>query len=242
MENRLRSTQRRIRYTNTTRGLAVLMAIALVAAVVLLVTSAAAATEVVAIDTIHRGDPGDLFHEGTIKAVGACTATLTYTNNESQSEHDDTDILVGPATFTDVEHGAFVEAGLTFTGTGTTDVWTRIGGDGVSSGGFTLEVTCNPPTTTTTTFTEPSSTTTIVAPTAPTTSSVPPAPTTTEPAPVGGISTGGGACEPRSQCDGWRLTPLQTWLGLGIAAAWVLGGATAWAFVRGGTRKETPTR
>ncbi len=206
------------------------LAAALVAGVVLVATSVLA-QEVVAIDTVHRGDPGDLFHEGTVEAVGACTATLRYTNNESQSEHPDTDILVGPITFTDVEHGAFVEAGLTFTGTGTTDVTTRIGGDGISSGGFTLEVTCNPPTTTI--ISPPTSTIPTTTVPSITVSTLPVTTTTLSEPPVGGISTGGGACADGS-CS--SLSPLATWILLGVV--WSLLAGLAWAFIHGATRRS----
>ncbi len=264
MENAPRSTQRRIRHTRTTRALIWLMAIALVAAVVLLVSSAVAAgsTVEVSIDTIHRGDPGDLFHEATIEAVGACTATLRYDNNEPDaSDHPDTDILVGPITFTNVEQGPFMEAALTFTGTGPTDVKTRIGGDGVSSGGFILEVTCPTTTTTevpTTTTTVPttttsstvpdSTTTTTQEPPSPTTTvtdtttstSVPPAPTTTEPPPIDGPNTGGGACADGACTIGtFTLSPATTWLLLGGVVLAIAAAVLVWAFARAG--KDTPT-
>ena len=220
------------------------LTIALIAGIVLIAT-AAGATEVVAIDTVHQGDPGDLFHEGTIEAVGACTATLRYTNGpaEEPSDHPNTDILVGPLTFTNVERGSFVDAALTFVGTGSTDVTTRIGDDGISSGGFTLEATCNPPTTTTTVPETSPSTTHPRPPTTgtPPTTSAPPATTTTEPAPIGGVSTGGGACVDGSCVIGsWSLTTRQTWIGLGGAAVLVGLTVLAWAFVAGGTRKEDP--
>ncbi len=205
------------------------LTIALIAGIVLVAT-AARATEVVAIDTVHKGESGDLFHEGTIEAVGACTATLRYTNSpaERPSDHPNTDILVGPVTFTNVERGAFVDAALTFIGTGTTDIWTRLGGDGVSSGGFTLEVTCNPPKSTTTT--QPNTTPTTDASTPPTVTTPPVTTTTLSPPPVGGISTGGGACADGS-CS--SLSPLETWLTM--IAVFLLAFGAAWAFVRAWT-------
>ncbi len=158
-------------------------------------------------DQVFRGAPGDLFAAGTIPATAGdqCATTLTYTNNSPDpSDHPDTDILVGPVTFTDVEHGAFVSAGLTFTATGPVDVALRLGSDGVSSGGYLVEVTCNPPTTTTTispTTTVPPPTTETTVPSVTTTTLIPPVtPTTLSPPPVGGVATGGGACSDGS-CD-----------------------------------------
>ena len=137
----------------------------------------------------HRGDPGQVFTEGTVEAVGDCTATLRYTNNEpDRSEHPNTNILVGPVTFTDVERGAFVEAALPFTGTGLTEVATQLGGDGVTSGGFTVEITC----TTTTPTTQPTESSTTTSPAVTPTTALP-ATTTTSPPPVGGVPAGGGS-------------------------------------------------
>ncbi len=175
----------------------ILAALLIVFVVLVVVAQAAegAAGAVTIPDDVFRGDPGDVFHAGTIQATAGdeCAATLTYTNNSPDpSDHPDTDILVGPVTFPDVEHGAFVSAGLTFTAAGPVDVALRIGSDGVSSGGYLVELTCNPPTTTTTTTTV-SSTTTTTIPTS-TTSTLPPVTTTTEPPPINGVDTGGGAC------------------------------------------------
>ena len=166
------------------------------------------------IDTVRHGAPGDLFHEGTVEAVGDCTATLRWTNNEIQSQHGGTDILVGATlTFTDVEFGAFMTSSKTFVGTGPTEVFTRLGEDGVSSGGFTLEITCNPPTTTTSTTT-PSTTTTTAPPVATTTTtiSIPDASTTTtEPPPINGIDTGGGALEHLVSVDPTPSNSVSPW-------------------------------
>ncbi len=168
-----------------------IMAVALAVGLVFLAASVAYADGSVSIDDrVFRGAPGDVFHAGTIPAVAGdeCAAELMYTNNSPEpSEHDDTDILVGPVVFTDVEHGPFVAGGLTFTAEGPVDVALRLGGDGVSSGGYLVEVTC------TTTITSSTTTTTLVVlPSTTTTSTVPPVTTTTQSPPVGGVDTGGG--------------------------------------------------
>ena len=119
--------------------------VAVAAALVLYAGAAYGTTIEIPIDTIHRGNPGDLFHEGTIPANPGdqCTAELESRNNESM--HPDSDILVGPVIFRDVESAAFQAAGQTFTAIGDVEVFTRLGPDGVFSAGFILEVTCNPP-------------------------------------------------------------------------------------------------
>ena len=206
----------------------ILLALLVVFVFLVVVANAAQAAGSVSIpDDVFRGDPGDVFHAGTIPATAGdeCAATLTYTNNEGQSEHPDTDILVGPVTFPDVEHGAFVSAGLTFTATGPVDVALRIGSDGVSSGGYLVEVTCNPPPNTTTTTTTTTSSTTTTSPTSTTTSTFPPATTTTtEPPPINGVDTGGGACADGGCAggNGLLLAGLLAMLGAGllIGAGW----------------------
>ncbi len=185
-----------------------------------------AATEVradtldVPVDTVYRGDPGDLIHVATIPATPGveCTAVLEGRNNESV--HPDSDILVASIVFADVEDGAFSSAGLGFTATGPIPVAVRLGGDGVFSAGFLLEVTCNPPTTTTT-APEPSETTTTTD--GPTTST-PPATTTTSPPPEGGVPAGGGSEADRS-ISSWVLIPLGVatvlFAGMVTFAAWM---------------------
>lgn len=198
-------------------------------------------TITIPITTVLRGEPGTLFLVGEAPApAGAeCVAELEGRNNKST--HPDSDILVGPVTFTDVENGTFQAAGLTFISDGTNRVYVRLGADGVFSAGFLLEVTCNPPTTTTTT-TEPiastSSTTTTPTPQPPTTTttavfvttsmpSVTTTPSTLSPPPEGGIETGGGACDDGA-CDG-SLSPLLTWIGIG--AVWFALSGLAWAAI-----------
>lgn len=207
--------------------------IALIAAVTLIATAAWSQTTVeIPIETIFKGDPGDLFAIGEAPAPAGtqCVAELEGHNNESI--HPDSDILVGPATFTDVENGTFQAAGLAFTSDGVNQVYVRLGADGVFSAGFLLEVTCNPPNTTTTTNTAtptttlPQPSTTVAEP--PPTTVTPPATTTTSPPPVGGIDTGYGACADGA-CDG-SLSPLVTWLLIGVALPMV--GGLIWAYFR----------
>ncbi len=223
------------------------LAVAIVAGLVLIAT-AVAAQEIVPqgvdlpIETVYRGDPGTLVHVATIPAEPGldCTAVLESRNNESV--HPNSDILVGPVTFTNVESGSFQAAGLTFISTGPINVAVRIGNDRVFSAGFTLEVTCNPPTTTTTlspittssTVPSSSTTSTSVVDSGPPTTSPPAPPTTLSEPPVGGVDTGGGACADGA-CDGWSLSPLQTWILIGV---WSLLAGLAWAFVHGATRRS----
>ena len=208
--------------------LIVLLIVSMIVWVLLWTVPAQAQTTVeIPIETIFRGDPGDLFAIGEAPAPAGtqCVAELEGHNNEST--HPDSDILVGPATFTDVENGTFQAAGLTFTSDGVNKVYVRLGGDGVFSAGFLLEVTCNPPTTTTSIATPPtttrSPTTTLVEPPATT---APPVISTTSPPPVGGIDTGGGACADGA-CD--SLSPLTTRLLIG--AVWFGISGLAWAAI-----------
>ncbi len=184
---------------------------AILGAIVVLVALAAQAQDVdLPIDTIYRGDPGDLIHVATIPAKPGldCTAILESRNNESV--HPNSDILVGPVTFTNVETATFQAAGLTFVSTGPINVAVRIGDDRVFSAGFTLEVTCNPPTTTTIPAEPSTTTTTATSGTTPSTSLV--TTTTLSEPPVGGVDTGGGACADGS-CS--SLSPLMTWVLMG---------------------------
>ncbi len=186
------------------------------------------------VDTVHKGDPGDLFFEGSYDAVAGeeCVAILeSVTNNDSV--HPGNDLIVGPVTFTNIESGTFEAAGLSFVADGPGDVMVRLGADGVFSAGFTLEVTCSPPTTTTTVGAT-STTTTTTAPS--TTTSTPPAtPTTLSPPPVGGVDTGYGSCADGA-CDGFSLSPWQTWAGIGVV--WVLLAGLYWAAIAGATRRS----
>ena len=215
--------------------------ITLIAATVLITTAVRAQDVELPIDTIYRGDPGEIIHVATIPADPGveCVAVLESRNNESM--HPNNDILVGPVTFTNVETGTFAAAGLTFTATGPIDVAVRLGGDGVFSAGFTLEVTCNPPTTTTAPPESSPSTTTTPTPvpsttttTGSVTTSLPSAtPTTLSEPPVGGVDTGGGACANHG-CG--SLSPLVTWVLIGVI--WVSLAGLAWAFIAGGNRSR----
>ncbi len=195
------------------------------------------------IETVHKGVPGELFHEGTIPVEpgAACIAELTFENDpgEEPSIHLGNDILVGPVTFTNVENGMFEAAALPFISDGVNEVMVRLGIDGVFSAGFTLEVTCNPPTTTTTispTTTVPPATTETTVPSVTTTTLIPPATTTTlSPPPVGGVDTGFGSCADGA-CDGFSLSPWQTWLGIGVV--WVFLAGLYWAAIAGATRRS----
>ena len=220
-------------HTGATRIRNVLLALALISAVVMLASGAWAAETITIPVGTDRGDPGELIPKGTIPAEAGdqCIGTLTYTNNGPDfSEHPGTDIVAGPVEWRDVERGP----GRTFdpqpfTATGPVPVALRIGGDGVSSGGFTVGVTC----TTTTPTTEPERTTTTPTPAPSTTTttvtvptSAPSVTTTTEPAPVGPVPAGGGgcadaACDPVGVAagqgapgDGWSLSPWETWAGI----------------------------
>ncbi len=236
-----RGSPRRNRpHTGPTRTRNVLLALALISGMVMLASGAWAAETITIPVGTDRGDPGELIPKGTIPAEDGdqCIGTLTYTNNGPDfSEHPGTDIIAGPIEWRDVERGP----GQTFdpqpfTATGPIPVALRIGGDGVSSGGFTVGATCQdaPPNTTTTTTTTTSSTTT-TSPTSTTTSTFPPATTTTEPAPVGPVPAGGGACADGA-CAGFSLPPWQTWLGIGVV--WALLAGLAWAFIAGATRRS----
>ncbi len=222
----------------------VIMAGALMLLVAVIVGFALAGAEAqetrleVDVDTVHRGDPGELFFEGSYNAEAGeeCVATLeSVTNNESI--HPGNDLIVGPVTFTNIESGSFEAAGIAFIADGPGDVMVRLGADGVFSAGFTLEVTCNPPTTTTQPPESSTTTTLTIPPTTTTTTngvttSIPSATTTTTPPPINGVDTGGGACADGA-CEG-SLSPLATWLTM--LAVFALATGSAWAFMRAWTR------
>ena len=215
-----------------------LMGVALVAGTLFLAASVAFGQTGVDIpDQVFLGDPGEVFHVGTIQAGAGdeCIATLTYTNQQPKlSEHPNTDILVDGLTFSDVEHGAFMSAEQPFTATGPVDVALRLGGDGASSGGFHVEVTCNPPIITTTSSPSTSSTTsTVTSSTVTPTTEVPPVSTTTEPAPEGPIDAGGGACSDGA-CDGVLLAfSATTMLWGGVAVVFAALVLLVWALSHG---------
>lgn len=217
------------------------LAVALAASIVLVGASVAYGQETtpqgmtveIPIETTLRGDPGELFAVGEAPAaVGVqCVAELEGRNNESV--HPDSDILVEPITFTDVENGTFQAAGLTFISDGTNQVFVRLGADGVFSAGFLLEVTCNPPNETTTTVPGVTTTTVSTSTTPPTTAvtttpTLPVTPTTLSSPPVGGVDTGGGACADGA-CDD-SLSPVTTWLL--ISGTLVASSGLVWAYFR----------
>lgn len=236
--------------TRTRNGL---LALALISAVVLLANGAWAAETITVPIGTEKGDNGEIIPKGTVAAAPGdqCTANVTYTNNEDLSEHN-TDVLVGPVVFADAERGAGRSfEPQTFTAAGPVVVSIRIW-DGITSGGFTVGVTCNPPehpsTTTTTTMVESSTTTTMPPPNdnTPPTSTVPPVTSTTPTVPVpvgvdtgrgappeGGAETGAGACaDPPGVCfeSPWWLDHALLITGLGfVAALAAIGAATYYA-------------
>ncbi len=196
------------------------------------------------ITTIIRDTPGSVHPIGTVPAIAGaeCIATLRYTNQGPDFSEHDTDILVGPIEFLDVERGpGQVYTPMPFTATGPVAVSIRIN-DGLTSGGFLVGVTCNPPTTTTTSSLPggpPSSTSTTAGiPTTPTTGppiTAPPVTTITVPVPRG-VDTGRGAPpEGGVAAGGGPLANDWGWGELLIgAAAWLLLAGLVWAVVRTG--------
>ncbi len=151
----------------------------------------------ISIDTVLRGDPGDLFLVATVETGPGldCKGGVDPINNKS--EHDNSDIVfvsgAAGGTVFDVEVPTFVGQDIFFVSEGPTLIYVRIGNDGVFSAGFIAMLDCHESeeTTTTTTTTLPPEeppvvTTTTQPPTGTTT-------TTTEPPPINGIDTGGGA-------------------------------------------------
>lgn len=170
----------------------------LIAGIVLVATAARAQDVEIEIGLIE-GDPFELVFVARLPAgVGdSCTGEADSRNNDSIRKGTDFVFISGGtvvAVIHDVEAEGFGGAGIGFTANGPVDVYVRLGVNGIFSAGVFLEVTCNPPTTTTTTTSESSTTTTTKA-TPSTSTTVPPATTTTEPAPIGGVPTGGGALE-----------------------------------------------
>ncbi len=185
------------------------------------------------ITTIIRDTPGSVHPIGTVPAIAGaeCIATLRYTNQGPDFSEHDTDILVGPIEFLDVERGpGQVYTPMPFTATGPVAVSIRIN-DGLTSGGFLVGVTCNPPTTTTPVPPSPS-TTVSVPTTTPSMSQAPVVTTITVPvprgvdtgrgAPIGGVAAGGG---PLANDWGWG----ELLIGGGV---WLLLAGLVWAVVR----------
>ena len=219
------------------------LAIALVAFLVLMAGHAYGQTIDIEIGTI-RGDPFELVFIRELPAgVGdSCTGQVDARNNESTRDDTDFVFISGGEvvlTIAGVEAVGFDGAGIGFTSNGPIETYIRLGVEGLYSAGVLLEVTCNPPTTTTTTTSIPSSSTTVTTsiPSTSTTSTSTPASTTTlSPPPVGGVDTGAGACADGA-CDGFSLSPLATWT-LYIAA-WLIAIMGLSTFIAIVSRKES---
>ena len=185
-----------MRLTNAMRLVfAMILILFSVLAIVLVIATDANAESVEVPIGVLRGDPGQVFPIATVPANAGnqCVAELEARNN--RSIHPDSDVLVGPVTFFDVESTAFQAGGLSFTATGDIDIAVRLGADGVFSAGFVLEVTCNPPESTTTSEASSTSSTSTSSPESPTTTT-----TTLSPPPSGPVEAGGGVCA-EDQCN-----------------------------------------
>ena len=148
------------------------------------------------------GDPFELVFiaELSAEAGDSCIGQLDARNNEST--RDDTSIVlisggVIVAEFFGVETEGFDGAGLGFTAIGPVEAHVRLGVRGIYSAGILLEVTCNPPVTSTTSSI-PSGTTSLTSPDQPPTTASPATTTTLPRIPVG-VDTGYGA----PADDGW---------------------------------------
>ena len=210
------------------------------------------------LNQIRERVSGERFLEAEISVTDeqigqTCDANLDRRNNESTHAvdgHPDhgTNIIiesgVNGTVFTNVESEAFEEATRSFVIGGPIRVYTQIGHDEVSSMGYGLEFECNPLTTTTSTTSPPP---TVDSTTTTSTTGPPPVTTTTEPPPINGIDTGGGGCADGA-CDvsmaattlsadgNWSLSPLTTWVLIGVV--WSLLAGLAWAFIHGATRRS----
>ncbi len=181
-------------------------------------------TVTIPIDDIQRGDPGELFLVATEPLPEGidCAGTLKTNNNESQ--HPDTNIIMvsaTTATIFDVEVASYEARALAlrsgvFESNGMVDVYVQIGEDEVSSTGFDLVIDCGG---TTTTTTVPPTTST----TGPTTDTTTPPTVTTSSSIPTGIPSGLGPVGD----DG--LSPLTTWLLIGVAFLFISG--LAWAAI-----------
>jgi hypothetical protein len=153
---------------------------------------------IIDIDRIVRGAEGEIIEVASIAVdpalVGAtCSGSARIENNSS--EHPDNDFIIksGGSTAEILDYERLAGQITSMTGTlvlgHTVTASIRLGPDRVASEGVTIELSClieqvPPPTTTTTT-----TTTTTQPPERP----APTTTTTTEPAPVGGVSAGGGS-------------------------------------------------
>ncbi len=198
------------------------------------------------IDTIVRGDPGytevvKTLTPADLEAEPGDVCELVGFGDNGESTHDGTNAHISSngdsVSILDWERVANTRTEATngtLTLGATITIAIQVGADKVASGGLEIRFTCNPPgqppptTTTTSTQPEPSPSTTTTAPpttSSSTTSTVPSVTTTTTPPPINGIETGGGACADGG-CDGFRLTPLESWVALLAALGLVVvGGA-----------------
>ena len=195
------------------------------------------------LDQVLRGDPGDVFvvHTETVNPafVGVtCSATAQTENNASEHPNNDLliasggDVMVIPD-FEAVAGQVTAMSGALTLGESIT-VSIRLGGNGISSEGLRIVLSCaqqEPEPTTTTASPEP--TTTVTSPPKPKTTAttppktVPAAPVDPETravqavaeAPVGGVSAGGGGTATTSNADE-ALMPLGAAL---VALALTLG-------------------
>ncbi len=196
----------------------------LVAWLVVVVQAFANAEDVVSVDipinTILRGNPGELFLVATVPTGPGldCQGGVDPNNNKSEHENSDIVFVSGGAggTIFNVEVPTFVGQDIFFVSEGPTLIYVRIGDDGVFSAGFIAMLDCHEhEETTTTTPEEPPSVTTTTTTTQPPTGSTT---TTTEPPPVGGVPAGGGAMAV-ANWNGW-LTAGLLLLVIGLALAY----------------------
>ena len=199
------------------------MAVALVAAVIFLsvaVANAQEEPELVNVPiTVIKGEPGEIVVIEVIPADPGvvCTTTLSFINMPD-SLHPNSNVMVGPLIYHDVENGKpILNATRRFETAGNIVIAVELGADGIFSGGFRVTGPCglppDPPDETTTTTTEPP------APASTTTS--------TEPPPVGGVPAGGGSTAVYT-VYGQDLVILLVFgavlLGVGVLmAVWVIG-------------------
>ena len=185
------------------------------------------------IDTIVRGDPGytevvKTLTPADLEAEPGWICELVGFGDNGESTHDGTNAHISSngdsVSILDWERVANTRTEAT-NGTLTLGanitIAIQVGEDGVASGGLEIQFTCNPPpteppltTTTSTTLPPP----TVDSTTTTSTTGPPLVTTTTTPPPINGVDTGGGACADGA-CEGFRLTPLETWLSIAAMAA-----------------------
>lgn len=160
---------------------------------------------IIDIDRIVRGAEGEIIEVASIAVdpalVGAtCSGSARTENNSSEHPGNDFIIKSGGSTAEILDYERLAGQTTSMTGTlvlsDTVTASIRLGPDRVASEGVSIELSCvieqvpPPTTTTTTTTTQPTET---PAPTTTTTSPSSGSTTTTEPAPIGGVSAGGGS-------------------------------------------------